>query len=297
MALLLFRFFGGRERRARARCFAAARACRQKKWPLAAQFFREAYEIADKLKEPLRSKTQCQIEAQWAPLLYRQGELPAAEDMFRRSSRTGAKHYAPGSEMLIINSVFLGDICVDEERYAEAEIHYRQALEADESSDNLAGMIREVEALSHILIRQDRPLEALPLVERAVELETRSARGFAQKQGMDPDRYRLTPTSLPAFHFCRGEFDEAARLYGSQIANWKSRANRPGNVDLGYLNVQLALSEWRLGHLDEAIRAYDEAAKEFEREWCEGHPKALAARKAKSAVVEARDGARGESAL
>ncbi len=218
--------------------------------------------------------------------------------MFRRSSLTGAKHYAPESDMLTINSVFLGDICVDEERYAEAEIHYRQALEVDESSDNLAGMIREVELLSRLVIRQDRPSEALPLAERAVALETRSARAFAQKQGMDPDQYRIfSTTSLPALHFCRGEFDEAARLYASQIANWKSRANRPGNIDLGYLNMQLALSEQRLGHLDEAISAYDEAAREFEREWCEGHPKVLAARKAKAAVVEARGNAHPESAL
>jgi tetratricopeptide (TPR) repeat protein len=149
-----------------------------------------------------------------------------------------------------------------------------------------------------MLMRQNRPSEALPLLERAVELETRSAREFAQKQGMAPDQYRvLTPTSLPALHFCRSEFGEAARLYGGQITNWKSRANRPGNIDLGYLNMQLALSEERQGHLEEAIRAYDEAAKEFECEWCEGHPKTVAARKAKAAVVVARDNARGESAL
>jgi len=56
---------------------------------------------------------------------------------------------------------------------------------------------------------------------------------------------------------------------------------QPGYADARYNLGQLLLKQ---GHLEEAIQAYERAAVEFEREWCEGHPKAVAARQAKAAL-------------
>jgi hypothetical protein len=63
---------------------------------------------------------------------------------------------------------------------------------------------------------------------------------------------------------------------------WRTVEKRADNIDLGDLLVRLALAEVQSGHLTEAIEAYEQAAVGFRREWCEGHPKAVAASKAKA---------------
>jgi hypothetical protein len=50
--------------------------------------------------------------------------------------------------------------------------------------------------------------------------------------------------------------------------------------------MRLALSEAKTGHRAEAIEMYTRAESTFQREWCEGHPKAVAAHAAKAAFVE-----------
>jgi tetratricopeptide (TPR) repeat protein len=283
-ALLLYRFFSEPSRKVKARCFAALRARNRKNWKFAAQFYCEAHEIARRLKEPLRSKMESQVEVQWANVLYRQGQLHAAEDMVRRGLLKGEPHFAPESEMLLQAHLWWGDLCMDEGRHHEAEEHYRKALEGDESTDNLAGMIFDLQRLSDSLIRQGRRAEAEPVINRGIALEIRSARDYAANRGMNPDEYRLTATSLPDLHFCREEYEDARRLYRAQVEHWKAQVKRPDNIDLGRLQMRVALTEEKLGHLEEAINAHESAADEFEQEWCEGHLKAISARKAKAAL-------------
>jgi tetratricopeptide (TPR) repeat protein len=258
-------------------------------WTLAAKFYRRSHEFAGKLKEPRRSRMQAQIEVHWAAVLYRNGRLREAEDMLRSGLFKGEQYFAPQSELLVQGYMCWGDLCTDEGRHSEAEGLYRKALEGDEPSDNLAGMIFDLERLSDCLLNQGRQAEAEKAIERGIALETRHAREFAIRRGLDPDRLVLTPTSLPKLHFCRGEYDEARCLYRRQVEHWGTQAKRPDNIDLGQLHMQLALAEARSGHVDAAIEAYEGAADAFGREWCEGHPKAVAAREAKAALC-ARDG-------
>jgi hypothetical protein len=91
-------------------------------------------------------------------------------------------------------------------------------------------------------------------------------------------------TSMPKLHFCREQYEDARRLYRTQVEQWEKVAKGPDNIGLGEMLIQLALAEVRTGHLEEAISAYEEAAAKFESEWCEGHPRAIAARKAKAAL-------------
>jgi len=47
----------------------------------------------------------------------------------------------------------------------------------------------------------------------------------------------------------------------------------------------LAVSETETGHLAEALEMYTRAQHTFEREWGNGHPKAVSAREAKAALT------------
>jgi tetratricopeptide (TPR) repeat protein len=284
VALLIYRFLSEPSRKVKVRCFSALHACNRKNWKLAAKFYSEAYEIAHRLKEPLRSKMESEIEVQWARVLYRQGDLRAAEDMVSTGLSKGERYFASESEMLLQARLCWGDLCMDEGRYSEAEAHYRKALESDESSDNLAGMIFDLERLSTCLIQQVRQAEAELAIECAITVETRHAREFAFAHGVDPDQYLLTPTSLAKLHFCREQYEDARRLYRAQIEHWETVAKRPDNIDLGELHIQLALAEARTGHFEEAFDAYEKAAAEFEREWCAEHPKVIAVRNAKETL-------------
>ena len=285
-AVLIWRFFTEPSRSARALCFSAMHARNRKNWTLASKFLGESRKTAGRLKEPLQSKLSCQIEIQWAEILYRQGRLGDAEEMLRQGLSKGEQFFAPQSEMLVKGYLCWGDLCSDQGRHAEAEGHYRKALEGDEPGDNLAGIMFDLQQLGECLIRQERRVEAEEVIQRAIAAETRSAREFAIRRGMDPDKCQLTPISLPNLHFCREEYDDARRLFRAQFEHWATVAKRPDNIDLGQMQIRLALAEERAGHLEEAIHAYEQAAVEFEREWCVGHPKAVAARQA-MAVLEA----------
>jgi hypothetical protein len=134
------------------------------------------------------------------------------------------------------------------------------------------------------LIHQGRRAEAELVIEDAITLETRHAREFAASRGLDPDWSLLTPTSLPKLHFCREQYEDARRLYRAQVEQWEKAAKGPDNIGLGEMLIQLAQAEVRTGHLEEAIAAYEQAAAKFESGWCQGHPRAIAARKAKAAL-------------
>lgn len=282
--LLIYRFFTAPARRASALSFSAMHARNARNWTLAAKFYRRSHDLVGKLKEPRRSRMQAQIEVHWAAVLYRSGHLREAEEMLHQGLSKGERYFTPQSEMLLQGYMCWGDLCTDEGRHSEAEGHYRKALEGDESSDNLAGMIFDLEKVADCLLNQERRAEAETVIERGIALETRHAREFAIRRGMDPDKYLLTPTSLSKLQFCRGEYDEARRLYRAQVEHWGTQAKRPDNIDLGQLQMQLAVAEARSGHVAEAIAAYEGAADAFSREWCEGHPKAVAAREAKAAL-------------
>jgi tetratricopeptide (TPR) repeat protein len=260
------------------------RARHNKAWARAADFLARSREAADKLTEPLRSRIQSQIEIQWAEILYRQGHLDGAEDMMRRGLSVGERFFAPQSEMLLQGYGCWGDLCSDQGRLLDAEGHYRKALEGHELGNDAAGIMFDLQRLGECLMRQQRSEEAERVILRAIAAETRSAREFAVKRGMDPDRYQLTPISLPNLHFCREEYDDARRLFRAQVEHWATQEKRPDNIDLGQMQMRLALAEARAGHLEEAGNAYEQAATCFAGEWCEGHPKAVAAREAKAAL-------------
>jgi tetratricopeptide (TPR) repeat protein len=282
--ILIYRFLHTPARQAKALSFSAMHARNRRNWALAAEFYSESHQMASKLNEPLRSQIESQVEVQWAAMLYRQGLLRDAEDMLRQGLSKGERHFAADSEMLVQGSLCWGDLCTDEGRHVEAEGHYRKALAGDEPHDNIAGMMFDLQRLGDCLIRQERRAEAEAVIERAVAFETRHAREFAISRGMDPDKYLLTPISLPTLHFCREQYEDARRLYRGQVEHWEAQAKRPDNIDIGQLQMKLALADARAGHLEEAIDAYERAASVFERDWCPGHPKALAASVAKAAL-------------
>jgi hypothetical protein len=82
----------------------------RKNWTLASKFLGESRELAGRLKEPLQTKLSCQIEIQWAEILYRQGRLRDAEEMLRQGLSKGEKFFAPQSEMLLLGYRCWGDL-------------------------------------------------------------------------------------------------------------------------------------------------------------------------------------------
>ena len=106
------------------------------------------------------------------------------------------------------------------------------------------------------------------------------------RQGKNPATHSVISMSMPDLHFCRQQYEDARRLYQEKVAFWEKQVTRPDNIDVGHLQMRLALSEAKTGHRAEAIEMYTRAESTFQREWCEGHPKAVAAHAAKAAFVE-----------
>jgi tetratricopeptide (TPR) repeat protein len=286
VAILVFLFLNTKVHKALALIRAAVLARNQKNWPMAAKFYRESHDMAAGLHEPLKSKVQSQIEIEWASLLHRQGKMREAEALFRQGFSKA--NVTCRREHIVVYQGYLcwGDLCADEGRHHDAELQYRKALEGDEKSENLAGMIFDLQRLADSLIRQERREEAEEVIQRAIALETRVIHEQLVRQGKNPAQHPVISMSLPDLHFCRGQYEDARRLYQEKVAFWEKQVTRPDNVDVGHLQMRLALSEARTGHRAEAIEMYSRAESTFQREWCEGHPKAVAAREAKAALVE-----------
>ena len=276
-------------RRAIALTIAAQRACKRRDFEAAARFFREAHAAAGKLKEPRKSLIESQIEIAWATLLYRQAKMTEAEEMLRRGfSRTRAAGCHP--QMKPAYAVW-GDICTDEGRYIEAEGHYRTAIEGEEQIGNKAGMIFDLQRLGDSLIRQGRRDDAEEVVNQAIALETQVVHEQMVKEGKEPGQHRVISWSLPDLHFCREQYEDARKLYQGKVEHWESSVTRPDNIDLGHLQMRLAMANLKTGHRAEALAMYARAEKTFEREWGEGHPKIAAAREAKDALLHEAVGA------
>jgi len=271
-------------RRAIALTLAAQHACKRKDFAAAVRFCRESHQAAGKLKDPPRSQIEAKIEIQWATLLYRQGRMREAEDRFQRgfSHAQQSGCYPEMKPALLV----WGDLCADEGRHPEAEQHYRIAVQGEELIGNFAGMIFGLQRLGDSLIRQERRAEAEEAIDRAIVLETRVVYEQLARQGKNPAERRIISFSLPDLHFCREQYEDARRLYREKVEFWERSVTRPDNIDVGHLQMRLAFAEARTGHRAEALEMYSRAEKTFERDWGEGHPKVIAAREAKAALMQ-----------
>ena len=284
--LFVFLFFNTPVSKSLALSRSAVLARNQKNWTMAANFYRQAHDVAGKLHEPLKSKMQAPIEIEWASLLHRQGRMREAEDLFRQGFSKAT--VASRREHMVVYLGYLcwGDLCTDEGRHRDAEVHYRQALEGDEKGGNIGGTIFDMLRLADSLVRQERRDEAEEVIHRAIALESRVVHENLVRQGKNPAEHSVISMSMPDLHFCRQQYEDARRLYQEKVAFWEKQVTRPDNIDVGHLQMRLALAEARTGHRAEAIEMYTRAESTFQREWCEGHPKAVAAGAAKAALVE-----------
>jgi tetratricopeptide (TPR) repeat protein len=285
--LVAFFFLNRPLRQWRGLSLAAMNARQHRDWTAAGKFYREALRSAGKLKEPLRSKLEGETEIEWAGVLHRQGKLQEAGEMFR----SGYLKVAGDNwrARLIMSQGYLcwGDLCADEGRYGEAEQHYRQALKSNEAMGNLAGNIFALQRLGDALIRQERRQDAEEAIQCANSLESEVVHEQLVKEGKNPVEHPVISMSLPDLHFCRENYGEARRLYREKVEFWERQVTRPNSVDVGHLQMRLALAEARTGHPAEALEMYARAALTFEREWGEGHPKTVAARQAATAPKHA----------
>jgi tetratricopeptide (TPR) repeat protein len=268
----------------------AERTCRKMDWPAAAKYFRAAHQEAGRLKEPQKSQVESELEIQWAGTLYRQGQIAEAEDLLRRGLVKARGHHSPNSGFLILGELYSGDICADVGRHGEAEQHYRKALDGDEQRGNLAGMIFALQKLSDSLIRQERRSDAEAEIRRALDIETQVVHQQLRQEGKDPAKHQSISMIQPDLYFCCEQYEEARPLYKVKVELWERQAVRPANIDLGRLQMRLAIVEAHTGHLADAIEMYTHAEATFRREWCAEHPKAVAARNAKAALMPPLEG-------
>ena len=103
---------------------------------------------------------------------------------------------------------------------------------------------------------------------------------------MKLDEHEFTAISVPKLPLCRSQYDDAARLFRLQVEQWQDQAPVPENIELGQMMMYLGMAEARSGNVSAAADSYRQAAIQFEADWCEGHPKALAARDAAAAMTE-----------
>jgi tetratricopeptide (TPR) repeat protein len=287
VVILLFVFVKSPVRLVYALLRAAMLSRERKDWETAARLYRQAHDVAGKLKGPSpRSRLQCKVEILWASMLHRQGKMREAEEMFRQGF--SKMKVESRQEHILVYQGYLcwGDLCTDDGRLGDAEVHYRQALAGDEKGGNIAGTIFDMQRLADSLIRQERREEAEEIIHRAIALETRVVHENLVRQGKNPATHPVISMSMPDLHFCRQQYEDARRLYREKVAFWEKQVTRPDNIDVGHLQMRLALAELKTGHRPEAIEMYTRAESTFQREWCEGHPKALAAHAAKVALVE-----------
>jgi tetratricopeptide (TPR) repeat protein len=254
-------------------------------WPAAAKYFREAHADASRLREPQKSQVESELEIQWASVLYRQSQIGEAEDLLRRGLVKARRHLSPESGFLIQGELYWGDLCADVGRHGEAEQHYRKALEGDEQRGNLAGMVFALQKLGDSLICQERRSDAEAEIRRALDIETRVVHEQLRRDGKDPAEHPSISMNQPDLDFCCEQYDDARRLYRGKVEFWGRQAARPQNIDLGRLEMRLAMAEAHTGHLADAIEMYARAEATFGREWCDEHPKTVAARQAKAALV------------
>jgi tetratricopeptide (TPR) repeat protein len=276
VAVLFFIFINRPARLAASLATAAVHAFGRRDWAAAAKLFGHSYETAGLLKEPMKSRMECQIEMRWAAILYRQGQLSEAEDMLRRGLVTARQHFPSETTELVQASLMWGDICADQERHPEAEEHYRKVLEDEERRGNLAGEVFALQRLGDCFLRQGRRDEAEEAIHRAIGIETQVVREQMAATGQDPASPVIS-MNQPDLHFCRGEYEDARRLYREKVEFWGRQAVRPAAIELGRLQMRLAEAEARTQHAAEAAEMFAAAEATFQYEWCEGHPKAAAA--------------------
>jgi tetratricopeptide (TPR) repeat protein len=262
----------------------AERTCRKMDWQDAAKSYRVAHAVAGRLKEPVKSQVESQIEIQWAGVLYRQGQMGEAEDLLRRGLVKARCHLSPESGFLMQGELYWGDLCTDMGRHGEAEQHYRKAHEGDEQRGNLAGVVFALQKLGDSLICQERRGDAESEIRRAIDIETRVVHEQLRRDGKDPAEHPIISMNQPDLYFCREQYEDARPLYRAKVEYWAGQAARPANIDLGRLQMRLAIAEAQTGHLADAIEMYGRAEATFRREWCDEHPRTVAAREAKAAL-------------
>lgn len=262
---------------------AVQRARDRKDWRSAERIARDTLKTIGKLKEPARSNIEAQLQLQLASVLYRQGRMQDAEELFiRGTAKARASDCLPHAAQFFLE---WGDLCLDEGRLYEAEQHYTTALEGDEARANPALQIFDLQRLGNCLLLQNRRDEAEDVINRAIVLETRVVHEQMIRDGKDPSQHHVISWSMPDLHFCRKQYHDAREIYQEKVAYWEKSVTRPDNIDLGHLQMRLAACEAKTGNMPEAIEMYSRAKCTFEREWCTGHPKAVAADEAKIALM------------
>lgn len=278
-------FWNSPTRKASTLSLLAERELKRRNWQAAERLLRDSLEIAQRMGEPGRSRAQALIEIEYAESVYRQGRLREAEDLLRKGVAKGGACYPKGHAFVQNGYLRWGDLCIDEQRYSEAESHYRKALAGDEHTGNKAMTIFDLQRLGDALIRQQRREEAREVIERAIALETEVAHEQLVREGKNPGEFVVTSMSMPDLYFCREQYEDARRLYREKVEHWDKQLTRPDNVDLGHLQMRLAFSEAQTGDVTAATEMYTRAEATFRREWSESHPKVGAARLASEAVL------------
>jgi tetratricopeptide (TPR) repeat protein len=265
-AILFFLYFNRPSRLVITLSSAAHNATTKKDWATAKKFLTLAREKAGKLKEPLLSQMTAVVELQWGTVLYLQGNFEEAEEMLRQGLVKARAALAPGANVLMYGDVAWGELCTDSGRHAEAEVIYRRVLAVDEERGNIGGAIFDLQRVADCLIRQDRRVEAMCEIRRAMDMEASIVKG--------------NPISmcLPDLVFCREEYEEARKLYREKVEYWQQQANVPEQIDVGRLQMRLAISEARTGHAAEANEMFTRAAATYEQTLGANHPKVAAAR-------------------
>src|SRR5690348_15940136 len=84
LIVIVLRLAGSPMRRAILLERASHQGAQKKDWESAARFCRESYRVAGTMKEPMKSRCEATIEVQLALILYRQGKMSEADELFRK---------------------------------------------------------------------------------------------------------------------------------------------------------------------------------------------------------------------
>lgn len=248
-------------------------ASKQCEWDKAARILSNALEVAAKLPPRARKLFTSQTQLRLGIVRYHQNRTEEARELFQRSIQmVESAGLAPAASDAKRQ---LGLIEADQGEFTQALAWMNRALEDDRKIGNEGQQIFDLQLLGHAALDMGDSAQALEYFTRCEELERKVILLIAAQKGQDLNRGTVISMSLPDIRFAQGRFEEAEKLLKEKVANYSKYVMREDNIDLGRFAFRYAQCVRENGKPAEAIRAMEDAADFYRKEWAPDHPRVL----------------------
>jgi len=239
---------------------AGRQALDEQSYAKAEEYLRDALRLSD------QPGHQAAARAALAESLHRTGQLEEADRLLRRAIELFHDCFPEGHAEIARAYSLRGELCLDQGAYTDAQRCFQHALAEDQRIGNQARMLFTMQRLTEALLRQGNQPRALTIAEDCAVLE----KVFMTEVAGD-DAY--IAMSLPGLRFCRGEWDDARRLYREKVTYFERLRKPLPGVDVGQYQLRLAAASESAGDMNDAARFYQQAAETYKRDYVADHPR------------------------